>query len=141
VKNPQYYCIGPSKISETVSKHISEPMDVENNDTILILQGNEVIEPHQQIINEAPRISQPSSILGPSLKTHNTKSPGVKFDVDLNIPLHDVASVDVYPSHGGASVDVNASLLTTQSDLNIPDPASIYDALDDRGQVNLNLGA
>jgi hypothetical protein len=52
-----------------------------------------------------------------------------------------VASVYVYPSHGGASIDVNASLLTTQSDLNILDPASIYDALDDRARINLNLGA
>jgi hypothetical protein len=59
----------------------------------------------------------------------------------LNIPLHDVASVDVYPPHDGASIDVNASLLTTQNDINIPDPDSIYDASDDRGQINLNLGA
>jgi hypothetical protein len=75
------------------------------------------------------------------LQTHNTKSSGVKFNVDLNIPLHDVASVDVYSSHGGASVDVNASLLTTQSDLNISDPASIYDASDDIGRINFNLDA
>jgi hypothetical protein len=66
-RNHQHYCIVPSKISGTVSSPINEPMDVENNGTILIPQGNEVIEPHQQIINEAPRISPSSPISGPSL--------------------------------------------------------------------------
>jgi hypothetical protein len=46
-RNPQHYCIGPRKISGIVSNPINEPMDLENNDTILIPQGNEVIEPHQ----------------------------------------------------------------------------------------------